>query len=54
MNEFDLLIDLHRNLSRHKQSKEAIELVAEYRQEANFYRKYSGYYSYGFYIAQKI
>lgn len=41
-------------LERHRHSQEAIELVAEHRQEQALYEKYSDQYSYGFYIARKI
>ena len=33
MNEFDLLVDLHKHMQRQGQSKEAIELIANDRSE---------------------
>ncbi|MCD4710760.1 MAG: hypothetical protein K8R52_07945 [Bacteroidales bacterium] len=41
-------------LERQKQSQEAIELVAIDRSEFEMYKKYSQFYSYGFYIARKL
>ena len=40
-------------LVRHNRSEEALEIVNAERREIDLYRKYSDYYSYGFYIAKK-
>lgn len=40
-------------LTRHERSEQAIEIVQAERKEIELYRKYSDFYSYGFYIAQK-
>ncbi len=41
-------------LERQKQSQEAIDLIASDQSEFEMYKKYSQYYSYGFYIARKL
>ncbi|QTN39836.1 methyltransferase domain-containing protein [Cryomorphaceae bacterium] len=41
-------------LDRHQHSKEALQVVQLHRDEIEFYRTYQAYYSYGFYIAQKV
>lgn len=41
-------------LDRHKHSEMAIAVVREHEEEFELYRKFKNYYSYGFYIAQKL
>lgn len=40
-------------LDRHQHSEAAREIVAQEKEEIRIYKKYQGYFSYGFYIAQK-
>lgn len=40
-------------LKRHKDNETAAEIIAAEKKEVALYKKYSDYYSYGFYIAQK-
>lgn len=41
-------------LERHSQCKDAVEIIENEKKEITLYQKYKKYYSYGFYIAQKV